>query len=93
MAQSSHFQFEVADQAKGTFKVIHWQGNEGISSNYRYTLSLSASGGVDEAKILGKDATLSIDWDGEVRPIHGYVSEISHLGALVGQCRRVSGGD
>ena len=83
MAQSTHFLFEVADQPNGTFKVIHWQGNEGISSSYRYTLSLSASGVVDETKILGKDATLSLDWDGEMRPIHGYVSEISHLGALV----------
>ena len=83
MAQNTHFLFEVADQPKGAFKVIHWQGNEGISSSYRYTLSLSASGGVEEAKVLGKDATLSIDWDGEIRPIHGYVSEISHLGALV----------
>jgi type VI secretion system secreted protein VgrG len=83
MAQSTHFQFEVADQPNGTFKVIHWQGNEGISSSYRYTLSLSASGVVDDTKILGKDATLSIDWDGETRQIHGYVSEILHLGALV----------
>ena len=80
---STHFLFKVADQSKGLFKVIHWQGNEGISTSYRYTLSLAASGVVNEAKLLGKDATLSIDWDGEMRLIHGYVSEISHLGTLV----------
>ena len=80
---STHFLFKVADQPRGLFKVIHWQGNEGISTSYRYTLSLAASGVVNEAKLLGKDATLSIDWDGEMRLIHGYVSEISHLGTLV----------
>ena len=83
LVSNPHFVFEVANQPKSTFKVLHWQGNEGISFSYRYVLSLSASGTVDEAKILGKDATLSIDWDGEMRLIHGYVSEISHLGALV----------
>ena len=80
---STHFLFKVVDQPKGLFKVIHWQGNEAISTAYRYTLSLAASGTVDEAKILGKNATLSIDWDGVPRLIHGYVSEITHLGTLV----------
>jgi type VI secretion system secreted protein VgrG len=83
LAVRTHFLFEVADQPSGAFKVIHWQGNEGISSSYRYSLSLAAHSVVDEAKILGKDATLSIDQDGEKRVIHGYVSEISHHGTLV----------
>ncbi len=83
LASSTHFQFEVSDQPKSTFKVIHWQGNEAISSSYRYTLSLAASGAVDKSKILGKDATLSIDRDGDMRLIHGYVSEIHHIGELV----------
>ena len=83
LAVRTHFHFDVADHSKGTFKVIHWQGNEGISSSYRYTLSLAAHGAVKEAKILGKAASLSIDQDGEMRVIHGYVSEISHLGTLV----------
>ena len=79
----THFLFEVADHPSGVFKVIHWQGNEGISSSYRYSLSLAAHSVVDEAKILGKAAALSIDRDGEMRVIHGYVSEISHYGTLV----------
>jgi type VI secretion system secreted protein VgrG len=82
VASSTHFLFEVADQPKDTFKVIHWQGSEAISGNYRYTLSLSASGAVDETTILGKNATLCIGRDGDMRPIHGHVSEICHLGAL-----------
>jgi len=82
-ATTTHFQFQVTSQPESTFKVIHWQGNEGISTSYRYTLSLAADGIVDKAKILGQPATLSIDRDGEMRPIHGYVSEINHLGELV----------
>lgn len=78
-----HFLFKVANHPQGMFKVIHWQGSESISGSYRYTLNLSASGIVDEAGVLGQSATLSIDWDGEMRPIHGYVSEITNLGALV----------
>ena len=83
LMSKTHFLFTVVDQAKDTFKVIHWQGNEAISSSYRYTLSLAANRSVDESKILGKAATLSIDWDGEMRVIHGYVSNITHIGPLV----------
>ena len=83
LLSQTHFLFTVADQSKSTFKVIHWQGSEKISSSYRYTLSLAARGVVDESKILGKDATLSIDWEGEMRVIHGYVGEINYIGPLV----------
>ena len=83
LAVRTHYLFEVVGQPKGAFKVVHWQGNEGISSCYRFTLSLAAHSIIDEAKILGKDAKLSIDWDGEMKVIHGYVSEISHCGTLV----------
>ena len=81
VASSTHFLFEVADHPKNTFKVIHWQGGEVISGNYRYTLSLSASGAVDDSIILGQSATLSICRDGDMRMIHGCVSEITYLGA------------
>ena len=30
---STHFLFKVVDQPKGLFKVIHWQGNEAISTD------------------------------------------------------------
>lgn len=83
LAASTHFLFEVSDQPKSTFKVIHWQGNEAVSSSYRYTLSLATDGFLDESKILGQSATLSIDRDGDMRRIHGYVSEIHHIGELV----------
>ncbi|MDO8990617.1 MAG: type VI secretion system tip protein TssI/VgrG [Sideroxyarcus sp.] len=83
LASSTHFLFQVTDHPESTFKVIHWQGNEGISTSYRYTLSLAANGAVDDSKILGQPATLSIDRDGEMRLIHGYVSEIHRIGELV----------
>lgn len=83
LASSSHFTLTVAGQAADTFKVIHWQGEEGISRSYRYTLSLAAHEEVDAGKLLGQDATLGIDWDGETRKIHGYVSELTHIGTLV----------
>jgi type VI secretion system secreted protein VgrG len=79
----THFVFDVAGQSKDTFKVIHWEGKEGISSPYKYTLNLATQGAIDEAEVLGKAATLSIDWEGETRLIHGYVSTLSHIGALV----------
>jgi type VI secretion system secreted protein VgrG len=79
----THFVFDVAGQPKDTFKVIHWEGKEGISSPYKYTLNLATQGAIDEASVLGKAATLSIDWEGETRLIHGYVSTLSHIGALV----------
>jgi type VI secretion system secreted protein VgrG len=82
-ALTTHFLFEVTDQPKNTFKVIHWQGTEAISSSYRYTLNLSTSGAIDKAAILGQSATLSIDRDGDMRLIHGYVNEIHHIGELV----------
>ena len=44
LVSSTHFLFAVVDQPKNTFKVIHWQGNEAISSSYSYTLSLATSG-------------------------------------------------
>ena len=83
LLSQTHFLFTVADQPKGTFKVTHWQGSEKISTSYRYTLNLAARGVVDEAKILGKDATLSINREGEMRVIHGYVGEINDIGPLV----------
>jgi type VI secretion system secreted protein VgrG len=83
LASRTHFLFHVTDQPKNTFKVIHWQGTEAISTSYRYTLNLSTSSTIDKAAILGQSATLSIDRDGDMRLIHGYVSEIHHLGELV----------
>lgn len=83
LATKTHFLFSVTGLPQGTFKVLHWQGNEAISTSYQYTLSLVAEGFVDEAKILGKTATLSIDWHGEMRLIHGQVASITHMGSLV----------
>ena len=84
LRSSGHFLFMVDDQPKDLFKVVHWQGNEGISTSYRYTLSLAVSGElVDVEKVLGKHTILSIDRDGEKRLIHGYVSEITHLGTFL----------
>ncbi|MDO8990028.1 MAG: type VI secretion system tip protein TssI/VgrG, partial [Sideroxyarcus sp.] len=83
LASTTHFLFKVANQPDSTFKVIHWQGTEAISNSYRYTLSLSADDVLDAAKFLGQTATLSIDRDGELRPIHGYVSEMHYIGPLV----------
>ncbi len=83
LASSTHFLFEVADHPKTTFKVIHWQGNEAISSSYLYTLTLATDDPLDTKQYLGKDATLSIARDGEMRQIHGYVRRIERIGELV----------
>jgi type VI secretion system secreted protein VgrG len=82
LASTTHFHFEVTDQPQSTFKVIHWQGNEAISTSYRYTLNLSTSGYLDTTQFVGKDATLSIDRDGEMRLIHGCISGIERIGEL-----------
>jgi type VI secretion system secreted protein VgrG len=82
-ASSTHFLFEVADHPKDTFNVINWQGNEAISTSYLYTLSLATSGLLDTNQFVGKDATLSIDRDGEMRLIHGCVSGIRRISELV----------
>jgi len=82
-ASSTHFLFEVTDHPKDTFNVINWQGNEALSTSYVYTLSLATSGLLDTNQFVGKDATLSIDRDGEMRLIHGCVSGIKRIGELV----------
>jgi type VI secretion system secreted protein VgrG len=82
-ASSTHFLFEVTDHPKDTFNVINWQGNEALSTSYLYTLSLATSGLLDTNQFVGKDATLSIDRDGEMRLIHGCVSGIRRISELV----------
>jgi len=83
LMSTTHFLFEVANQPKATFNVMHWQGNEAISSSYRYTLSLAGNNIPDTKQFLGKEATLSIEREGEMRLIHGYVSGIERIGELV----------
>ncbi|MDO8990075.1 MAG: hypothetical protein Q7U91_10630 [Sideroxyarcus sp.] len=70
-ATSTHFLFRVTSYPESTFKVMHWQGTEAIAVSYRFTLSLAANGLIDTEQFTGKDATLSIDQDGEMRVIHG----------------------
>jgi type VI secretion system secreted protein VgrG len=83
LASSSHFLFQVTDHPKDTFKVINWQGTEAISTSYLYTLSLATDGPLDTKQFVGQSATLNIDRDGEMRLIHGCISGIERIGALV----------
>ncbi len=72
--------FEVQGVSKDTFKVVSFNGSEGISSLFRYEFELaSPDHDLDYQSVLGKKGHLTIKGNDANRHVHGLVSRIEQI--------------
>ena len=81
-ADTSQFQFAVADLPGDTFGVTRFAGREAVSEPFRFELDLvSERADVDFSSVLGAQATFTrLRETGEAEPVHGVVASVYQAG-------------
>jgi type VI secretion system secreted protein VgrG len=80
-AAEADLTFRVGAMDDTVLKVVHFNGTEGISQLYQFTLELASKDGeIDFAKVLGEAGLLTIQGDPEPRYVSGIVSRFEQAG-------------
>jgi len=90
-ANQAEFEFEAGPYSASELAVVGWQAGEALSRTFELTIELSASdeSNIDPAKVVGKDAMLTIHLGGDdARYFRGVVMQMNAWDAGSGEGRR-----
>ena len=80
-AAEADLTFRVGAMDDTVLKVVQFNGSEGISQLYQFTLELASKDGeIDFAKVLGEAALLTIQGNPEPRHVSGIVCRFGRAG-------------
>ena len=84
MANEFQYKFVCGTLKEETFHVLKFEGNESISSLYRFEITLQSSiKNIAAADLINKPATLFIYRMGEYVPFSGVISDFAYTGETI----------